>query len=778
MGLLTRRSIRSCHPGIICERLEERIVLDATVPQANQDTADQNQDNPLEPVTGEQTPEAMSGDAGDAQEVPQGLSEALENDLNVVLISDALEQIEGLTEQGDESTSVLVFDQDSDNLSSISAMLDELTDSGQRKIGGIAILSHGDDGFLTIGTDTLTLFNVSQYKEIFQQISSFLTEDAQIQFFGCSVSSDFFGRSMIDAIARFTEADVFASTDPTGGAAGDWDLEFASDESRSMKEILDMGTISDWNVELAEDYPKFDDNWAIAMEKVLYYAFDDGVHGTELWRSDGSDTGTWMVADINQGEKGSNPTEMFVLDGDLYFAATDGNTAGDHGVELWKSDGTEAGTSMVADINPGKASSDPGDFVEMGGILYFQATDGNTAADHGVELWKSNGTEAGTSMVADINPGKASSDPGDFIEMGGILYFHATDGNSAGDHGVELWKSNGTEAGTTRVADINTGKDSSNPQDFVEVGGILYFQATDGNTAADHGVELWKSDGTEAGTSMVRDINPGKASSNPGDLVEVGGILYFNATDGNTAADHGVELWKSDGTEVGTTMVADINVGKDSSNPANLTNVDGELYFSADDGTHGSELWKSDGSAGGTVMVLDINKGADDSSPRFFNNYDGVLIFAADDGEHGYEPWKSDGTDQGTTILKDINPLDASFPINFARVNPLFFMADDGSGSGYQLWKSDGTTEGTVRVSVVGTSGTFRRRRHLFCTREDRYLIRRRSNNLFCTREDRYLFRRRGKQLTCTGGESVPFVRRSVTGLQDFWQAVHYIEYP
>lgn len=172
MGLMLRRQIRSCHPGIMCERLEERIVLDATVPQANQDTPDQNQDNNPEVVTGEQTPEALSGHAGDAQEVPQDLSEVLRNDVNVVLISDALDEIEGLTVSGDESTSVIVYDEDSDDLGSISIMLENLTNSNQRKIGGIAILSHGSDGFLSVGSDALTFFNVSQYKQIFQQISS------------------------------------------------------------------------------------------------------------------------------------------------------------------------------------------------------------------------------------------------------------------------------------------------------------------------------------------------------------------------------------------------------------------------------------------------------------------------------------------------------------------------------------------------------------------------------------------------------------------------------
>ena len=132
---------------------------------------------------------------------------------------------------------------------------------------------------LSVGSDTLSLFNVTEYKAFFEQISSLLTEDAQIQIFGCSVSSDFFGQSMIQAIARFTGADVFASTDLTGGLSGDWDLEFASDDTVSMRGILDPDVLAGAGFELADPFQDYDDSWATAMDGILYFAYDDGVHG-------------------------------------------------------------------------------------------------------------------------------------------------------------------------------------------------------------------------------------------------------------------------------------------------------------------------------------------------------------------------------------------------------------------------------------------------------------------------------------------------------------------
>jgi ELWxxDGT repeat protein len=200
---------------------------------------------------------------------------------------------------------------------------------------------------------------------------------------------------------------------------------------------------------------------------------------------------------------------------------------------------------------------------------------------------------------------------------------------------------------------------------------------------------------------MVADINPGNLDSNPAGLIYANGAVFFSATDGNGSGSHGTELWKSDGTAPGTGMISDINPGQQDSNPAGLTAAGGAVYFSADDGSHGDELWKTDGSGLGTLMVRDINPGAGDSAPRFFNNYNGDLIFAADDGAHGYEPWKSDGTQAGTFLMQDINPGESSFPLNFGRLNPLFFLANDGHG--FKLWKSDGTVAGTVKVSDVPT---------------------------------------------------------------------------
>lgn len=180
--------------------------------------------------------------------------------------------------------------------------------------------------------------------------------------------------------------------------------------------------------------------------------------------------------------------------------------------------------------------------------------------------------------------------------------------------------------------------------EHLKAGKVIYFRGDDGET----GRELWKSDGTRSGTLLVKEINPGPASSAPANFVYLDGLLYFSADDGKS----GRELWRSDGTAAGTLRVKDINPGRKGSAPTFLTRVGKLLFFRADDGRQGRELWRSDGSTAGTVLVKDINPGNKSATPLALTDIQGQLRFSADDGEHGRTLWISDGTPAGTRPLE------------------------------------------------------------------------------------------------------------------------------
>ncbi|HEX4960346.1 MAG TPA: ELWxxDGT repeat protein [Thermoanaerobaculia bacterium] len=429
-----------------------------------------------------------------------------------------------------------------------------------------------------------------------------------------------------------------------------------------------------------------------ALGNAFFFVADEGAYGAEVWRSDGTLAGTRLLKDVCPGSCPSNPSSLTVSNGSLFFTADDGT----HGRELWKSDGTTAGTVMVADISPGRSDSISG-LVDAGGVLFFFTDDGV----HGSELWTSNGTAAGTHLVKDVFPGVNGV-------YGRIL---ATSGQQVllalGDalHGVEPWISDGTEAGTVMVASLRPSGDAIEP--FYDPlvsgwdaapapqGGFL-FAADDGT-----GTALWVTDGTPGGT--VRLSN----AASPHEMKVFHGVVYFAASDAAT----GVELWKSDGTAGGTVRVKDLQAGAGSSDPRELTVAGNQLFFRASDGAHGAELWKSDGTAAGTLQVADLNPGAGDAFPftpgnvsyRYQLSALGTdLIFFAYDGSSTLQLWRTNGTT--TTKLST-----AGFPDHIVHFDKDFvalgsrvqFLA---GRWGTEVWSSDGTAAGTQRLADVVTS--------------------------------------------------------------------------
>lgn len=432
--------------------------------------------------------------------------------------------------------------------------------------------------------------------------------------------------------------------------------------------------------------------WIAADTGQLFFRADNGTgNGFEPWISNGTVPGTQMVDNLAPGaEDGwSNSNWPVVAQGKFFFDTRiiEANP------ELWRSDGTAAGTVQVThNIDYRNAGSDPGDITESGGAGFFCAAD-----EDGRELWRTDGSTAGTLQVHDLNVGNASGCLDDWVvSAGGFIYFYGSDGTNSG-----LWKSDGTTA--TAVRSLNT------IQQVVTIGSVIYFRGDDGSG---FGQELWSSDGSPDGTAMLKDIyTPAGQSSNIQGLSVVNGKLVFSARN----VDNGTELWVSNGTGSGTLVLR--NIAEDfvgnpptSSSPNHLTVIGTKLYFSADNQTDGNELWVTDGTSVGTLFVDDIGPGALDGDPREFVALGSYVYFNANEnGGRGEELWRTDGTAAGTSIVQDIvTGPDSSYPYALTVAGAfLYFTADDGI-VGQELWKTDGTTTSMVKnIKPVGSDGSY-----------------------------------------------------------------------
>lgn len=287
-------------------------------------------------------------------------------------------------------------------------------------------------------------------------------------------------------------------------------------------------------------------------------------------------------------------------------------------------------------------------------------------------------------------PELVSSDgiaPRYLTEFNGHLYFSALDEDGKG----WLWSTDGSTT-TSHSGIVQITYPGHQPQDLTVFNNELIFSGVLG-FGSDRELLKFVNSGPDVGPLLIKNINSGGGSA-PNGFTELDGSLYFSANDGSS----GRELWVTDGTEGGTQLFKDINSGASGSNPARFFKYDGNLLFTADDGSNGRELWITDGTSNGTSLVKDIWPGNSSSSLFGFTEFNDKVYFTATNGDtsNGVEVWVTDGTENGTYMLKDINSgTSGSNPGQFTEYDGnLYFSADDGI-NGKELWVTDGTESGT-----------------------------------------------------------------------------------
>jgi len=341
----------------------------------------------------------------------------------------------------------------------------------------------------------------------------------------------------------------------------------------------------------------------IAYNNKLFFACNDGVNGQELWTSDGTVAGTVLFKDLYPGATGSFPSAFTVANGKLFFMGNGVN--GDR--RLYVSDGTPAGTIIIRDnyINLFNGFSD---FAVLNNEIYFIG-DGAPLYPYG--LWKSDGTFAGTKLVyaaSGFSPGVLGSN---YAVLNNKMYFSGFDNTNGG----ELWVTDETSAGTHIVINMRTDGGgilySGTPMALTVYKSKIYFSAADDT----YGQELFMTDGTAAGTVLVKDMRPGTDASVPYEIVIHNGLLYI-------LNSYNREMWKSDGTTAGTQLVA---IAPESARFGAVWN--NKIYIISNTNQY---LWQSDGvaatigyaTATNTSALIGIN-----ATDLHLTPYNGALYF-------------------------------------------------------------------------------------------------------------------------------------------------------
>ena len=459
--------------------------------------------------------------------------------------------------------------------------------------------------------------------------------------------------------------------------------------------------VKDINTTPTQHFSGAEPEWFTSLGGAIYFSGSTADTGREMFRYSAGTAE--LVKNINPGMADGKPGRPVALGNVLLFGATDAA-----GHELWRTDGTSAGTTLLKDINP-TGSSNVSVLAVLGTRAVLLAADGT----HAAALWYTDGTAAGTQFLAETNPDSLTLDVIQTRTFGGRVYIAhpgglwTTDGTIAGTvklssgvcsivgavgsnvlfrlsgsttGGGALWKTDGTLAGTMLVQNVPVSRPRGiTPTSALATAEQWVFFVFNGAE-----VSLWKTDGSGWGTQPVRFFPEYSSSTSfrnaPSPIAYELGLWWFDTPSG---------LWRSDGTAAGTFQVT-------TQHATSLVGAFSKVYFIGRTGG----FWSSDGTAAGTTRVTSLTPHW--SGP--LTKIGETLYFGGDDGTTGVEPWISeDGTAAGTHLLTNMNPEPPSTPgwstpmEITAAGDVVHFTTWSQHNLPLYLWRSDGTDAGTVQ---------------------------------------------------------------------------------
>ncbi|MDP1835615.1 MAG: Ig-like domain-containing protein [Chlamydiales bacterium] len=640
--------------------------------------------------------------------------------VRVMVVSSQIPQLQDFISAISSDVIVVAYQQDGTSLQDISKGIERALNG--RVADSIAFAGHGQDGEFVLTSDITitkdTLSSNTALQQFWKDIGGMIHDQGRVDFLSCD-----FTKSNSDTVQKLDvmldnmtgkEISVAASSDMTGGtkAGANWVLEYGNIAADQL--YFNIGKAASWDgildglIDISLGSSSSQPSSFTAVGSTVFFVATTTGEGRELWKTDGTAAGTVLVKDIVTGSAGSSPTQLIAYNGLLYFSAD--SAAG--GRELWQSDGTNAGTVQVTDLSPGTADTAFSGMMVVNNTLYFVA---EPAAATTYTVYSYDGTTltqrtTGATVLID----SATYNP---AVLGTDIYFQ---GSTAAE-GAELWVYHTTTNIAQQAASLVGGSGSSSPLFPTIFDGKVFFYATTPST----GYEMWSYTPGAASAVLLLDAGQGTLGTSTATIsrpVVVNNLMYY-AGNVQTSGPADNTLIRTDGTTQGTYSVMDLPNSAPNAVAA-ITALGDSVFFSADRSTSmiayeadtlGRELFRSTGgSYRDTVLVKNINPASGVSSlsttqspPVAYGT--SSLYFVANDGTNGVELWVSDGTNAGTHIFQNIQPGGtSSSPNSLTIIGDKLFLAATGPSVGVELYVYTLADSNVAPVALPLTVSTFK----------------------------------------------------------------------